>query len=252
MTDSAVNRTPDFSPNARASQYVLCGPGFLDTVEVDRRRMIQTRHSSEADTKPVKRAIDITGAIAGIILFGPLMLVVAALIKREGGDAVFAHERLGRNGVPFKCLKFRTMVPDAKERLAALLASDPEARAEWERDHKLCKDPRITPLGAFLRKTSLDELPQFFNVLRGDMSLVGPRPITAAEREKYGDSFVLYAKCRPGVTGIWQVSGRNNLSYPARVALDSQYALNQSVMLDAAIMLKTFGVIASGSGSGAR
>lgn len=252
MTDSAANRTPDFSPHARGSQYVLCGPGFLDNIEVDRRRMIQTSTYSQAQRKPLKRAIDIAGAITGIVLFGPLMLIVAALIKREGGDAIFAHERLGRNGAAFKCLKFRTMVPDAKERLAALLASDPEARAEWERDHKLCRDPRITPLGAFLRKTSLDELPQFFNVLRGEMSLVGPRPITAAEREKYGENFALYARCRPGVTGIWQVSGRNNISYPARVALDSQYALNQSVMLDTAIMLKTFGVIASGAGSGAR
>lgn len=177
------------------------------------------------------------------------MLIIAALVKREGGDALFSHERIGRNGKPFRCLKFRTMVPDAKERLEALLASDPEARAEWERDHKLTNDPRITRLGAFLRKTSLDELPQFFNVLKGEMSLVGPRPITAEECKKYGESYDLYIRFRPGITGIWQVSGRNNISYPARVALDSQYALNQSIYFDFVILLRTFGVIATGVGA---
>lgn len=252
MTDSARHRPPQFSSDSRMAQYVLCGPGFLDSAEVSRRRMIQTNFIPVAARKPVKRAVDILGAIVGIALFGPLMLIIAALVKREGGDAIFAHERLGRNGVLFPCLKFRTMVPDAKERLAALLASDPAARAEWERDHKLSNDPRITALGGFLRKTSLDELPQFFNVLRGEMSLVGPRPITAAEREKYGEDFEFYAQCRPGITGIWQVSGRNNISYPARVALDAQYALNQSILLDLAILLRTFWVMASGSGSGAR
>lgn len=252
MTDSIRHSPPEFTSDASMARYVLCGPGFLDNAEVNRRRMIQTYSLPMAARKPVKRAVDILGAFVGIVLFGPLMLIIAALVKREGGDAIFAHERLGRNGQPFLCLKFRTMVPDAKERLAALLARDPSARAEWERDHKLANDPRITALGAFLRKTSLDELPQFFNVLRGEMSLVGPRPITAAEREKYGDDFELYAQCRPGITGIWQVSGRNNISYPARVALDAQYALNQSIMLDAAILFRTFGVMASGSGSGAR
>lgn len=252
MTDSARHKLPEFSSDANIARYVLCGPEFLDSADVNRRRTIQPHVMPMSTRKPVKRAVDILGAVAGIVLFGPLMLIIAALVKREGGDAIFAHERLGRNGQPFLCLKFRTMVPDAKERLAALLASDPCARAEWERDHKLTNDPRITALGAFLRKTSLDELPQFFNVLRGEMSLVGPRPITAAEREKYGDDFSSYAQCRPGITGIWQVSGRNNISYAARVALDVQYAVNQSIMLDAAILFRTFGVMASGSNSGAR
>lgn len=205
--------------------------------------------ASLADAKPVKRAIDVAGAIVGLVLFGPLMLVIALMVKREGGSAIFAHERIGWSGEKFRCLKFRTMVPDAGERLAAHLAANKSAREEWARDHKLRNDPRITRLGAFLRKTSLDELPQFFNVLRGEMSLVGPRPITAEEIRKYGDGFAYYTRCRPGITGIWQVSGRNDVSYPARVALDTQYALNQSIYFDCVILLRTFGVIASGAGA---
>lgn len=211
--------------------------------------MLQRERTSARDTKPAKRIIDVLGAIVGLSFFAPLMLVIALLVKREGGDAIFSHERIGRDGKSFKCLKFRTMVPNANEKLTALLESDPDARAEWERDHKLTNDPRITRLGAFLRKTSLDELPQFINVLRGEMSLVGPRPITAEECKKYGDSYGLYIKYRPGITGIWQVSGRNDISYPARVALDSQYAINQSIYLDVVILLRTFGVIATGVGA---
>lgn len=249
MNESVAQRVSNLSSSSGVTQYVLCTSTFLSSAEVSRRRMIQRKMAPAAAKKPVKRTIDVIGAVVGIVFFAPLMAIIAGLVRREGGDVIFSHERIGRNGKPFKCLKFRTMVPDAKERLEALLASDPEARAEWERDHKLTRDPRITRLGAFLRKTSLDELPQFFNVLKGEMSLVGPRPITAEECKKYGDSYELYIRYRPGITGIWQVSGRNDISYPARVALDSQYALNQSIYFDIVILLRTFGVIASGVGA---
>ncbi len=197
----------------------------------------------------IKRATDVAGAIAALILFGPLMALVALVLKLQGGPIVFAHERLGRNGKPFPCFKFRTMVVDAEAKLEALLQSDPEARSEWERDHKLQNDPRITRIGAVLRETSLDELPQFFNVLRGEMSLVGPRPITRSEVVKYGKKFFWYMKCRPGITGIWQVSGRNDVSYEERVDLDMDYALTQAFWRDVSIMLRTVGVVLSKTGA---
>jgi undecaprenyl-phosphate galactose phosphotransferase len=196
-----------------------------------------------------KRGIDVLGASVAILLFAPLMLIIAALVAAEGGAVIFAHERLGRSGRPFRCFKFRTMAPNAEARLRELLKADPIARRQWERDHKLTPDPRVTPLGQILRETSLDELPQFFNVLVGDMSLVGPRPITEQEVTKYGRFFADYANCRPGITGIWQVSGRNDVAYSKRVALDAFYARRQSVLFDLGIMFRTFGVVLSRSGA---
>lgn len=196
-----------------------------------------------------KRGIDVVGASVAVLLFAPLMLIIAGLVAAEGGPVIFAHERLGRSGRRFRCLKFRTMAPDAEERLRNLLKADPVARRQWERDHKLCPDPRITPLGRILRETSLDELPQFFNVLVGDMSLVGPRPITEQEVTKYGKFFADYANCRPGITGIWQVSGRNDVAYSKRVALDAFYARRKSVLFDLRILFRTFGVVLSRSGA---
>lgn len=190
-----------------------------------------------------KRAVDFAAALAGLVIFGPLMVVIASILALQNGPVIFAHERIGLGGRTFRCLKFRTMAPDAEARLEALLAADPEARAEWERDHKLRDDPRVTAVGKFLRETSLDELPQFLNILRGEMSLVGPRPITAKEAPKYGEKLALYTQCKPGVTGLWQVSGRNDLSYEERVALDADYAQNLSLLRDADIILRTFGVV---------
>lgn len=197
----------------------------------------------------VKDAIDFMGAVFALVLFGPLMLIIASILVLQNGPVIFAHERIGMNGARFRCLKFRTMAPDAEARLKALLDSDPPAREEWERERKLRNDPRITRVGAFLRETSLDELPQLINVLRGEMSFVGPRPITESELPKYGEDVAYYLKCKPGITGMWQVSGRNNLSYEARVALDSQYARNRSLGLDAIILCKTFGVVLSKTGA---
>jgi undecaprenyl-phosphate galactose phosphotransferase len=149
----------------------------------------------------------------------------------------------------FGCLKFRSMVPDADEILKRRLDDDPDARTEWEQGFKLKDDPRITPIGAFLRRTSLDELPQLWNVLKGEMSLVGPRPIIEEELERYGDQVGYYLETRPGITGLWQISGRNNTSYDDRVALDSWYVRNWSLWYDLVILVKTINVVVKGQGA---
>jgi len=178
--------------------------------------------------------------LALLVFFAPAMLIVALLVKlQDGGPILFGHTRIGRDGESFKCLKFRSMLVDAEARLQALLQSDPQARIEWERDHKLRDDPRITALGDFLRRSSLDELPQLFNVLRGEMSLVGPRPIVQGERHRYGHYFNLYCQVRPGITGLWQVSGRSDVSYRRRVALDVAYARTRSLGLYFRILAAT-------------
>ncbi|WP_432256656.1 sugar transferase [Limimaricola sp. AA108-03] len=195
-----------------------------------------------------KRLLDL---VLVAILLVPLLPVIGTLyllVRREGGPGFFGHERVGRNGVTFKCWKIRTMVPDAEARLAALLASDPEVRAEWERDHKLRDDPRVTRLGALLRKTSLDELPQIWNVLKGEMSLIGPRPVTAAELSRYGHRSWVYLSLRPGVTGLWQVSGRNDIAYDERVALDARYLERLSMPLDLKILFQTVGAVLNRTG----
>jgi exopolysaccharide production protein ExoY len=187
-----------------------------------------------------KRILDICIAALALILLLPLMLALALLIKlRMGGPVVFAHARVGLNGKSFSCYKFRTMVNDAEDVLQRCVDSDQGLAREWAETRKLSRDPRITPLGHILRKASLDELPQLFNVLRGDMSCVGPRPIVAAELERYGDRAEEYLRARPGLTGLWQVSGRSTLSYADRVTLDDLYVRNWSLLLDLAIMAKT-------------
>jgi len=213
--------------------------------ESTRRPMI----GAAATKKALKRAIDITGACVGLILFGPLMIIISVLLTFEKGPTIFAHERIGQNAKKFRCFKFRTMAPDADAKLKVLLEIDSVARSEWERDRKLRQDPRITKLGSILRETSLDELPQFINVLTGEMSLVGPRPITADEVTKYGDKFSFYTACKPGITGAWQVSGRNDVTYEQRVNLDADYSSSHSLMLDFTILLKTFGVVLSKKGA---
>jgi Undecaprenyl-phosphate galactose phosphotransferase WbaP len=188
--------------------------------------------------------------LVALVFLAPLMIFVAlAVYLQDGGKAVFAHRRIGRDGRHFYCLKFRSMAVDAEQRLAELLARDPAARAEWEKDHKLRHDPRVTRLGAFLRKTSLDELPQLFNVLRGEMSLVGPRPIVDGEVDKYGRRFRHYCAVKPGITGLWQVSGRNDTSYRTRVALDCLYAKRRNVALDTAVLARTVPAVLMRRGS---
>lgn len=188
----------------------------------------------------LKRMLDVLGAGALLVLLAPVFLVLAALVRRDGGPAFYAHTRVGQGGRGFGCLKFRSMVIDSQARLDALLASDPAARAEWDATRKLKNDPRITAVGRFLRKTSLDELPQLINVLRGEMSLVGPRPVVAAElAEYYGSAAAHYMSVRPGITGLWQVSGRSNTSYAQRVALDVAYASQPSLWTDIKILART-------------
>jgi exopolysaccharide production protein ExoY len=186
------------------------------------------------------RVADCFIALVALIFFAPVMLLTGLCIcLRDSGPALFAHERIGAGGRSFRCLKFRTMVVDSDARLAELLATDAAAQEEWRRDHKLRRDPRVTAFGRFLRKSSLDELPQLINVLLGEMSLVGPRPIVQAEVTKYGRFFRHYAAVQPGITGLWQVSGRNDVPYRRRVAMDRLYACRRGLLLYVGILLKT-------------
>ncbi|WP_254602181.1 sugar transferase [Sphingomonas bacterium] len=194
--------------------------------------------------------LDISASLALLLFLAPLLLLVAALVFiTDPGPMIFGHRRIGQYGRQFRCFKFRSMVVDAEARLEELLSRDADARLEWERDHKLRSDPRITMIGNFLRRTSLDELPQLFNVLRGEMSLVGPRPIVEAEVRRYGRYFGYYKQVRPGITGLWQVSGRSNTSYRRRVALDVKFAKSQSVRLYVNILLKTVPSVLLAKGS---
>jgi exopolysaccharide production protein ExoY len=187
-----------------------------------------------------KRIIDIVLALSGIILLAPLLVICYLLtVWTSPGPALFRHRRVGFNSKHFDCFKFRTMMVDAPERLHRLLETDPIAAQEWAENRKLRNDPRITTIGAILRKSSLDELPQLFNVLKGDMSIVGPRPITDEELERYAASVGAYLACRPGITGLWQVSGRSTTTYDKRVACDAFYAQNWSVALDIKILIVT-------------
>lgn len=196
-----------------------------------------------------KRLFDVVAAFVLLLLLAPVMAVLALRIRCDGGPALFKHQRLGRGGRLFPCYKFRTMVVDSEERLTRLLARNPDMRAEWERDHKLRADPRISPIGHFLRRTSLDELPQLFNVLRGEMSLVGPRPIVQAELARYGADADYFLMVRPGITGLWQVSGRNDVGYEQRVYLDTWYVKNWSLWYDIAILFKTLRVVLQRDGA---
>lgn len=190
---------------------------------------------------PIKRCFDLFFSLFVLIIFSPVLLTIALLILGTSkGKIVFSHERVGRGGKPFRCYKFRTMYSDADKRLKEILSQDPVLKNEWERNYKLKNDPRITSIGAFLRKTSLDEMPQFWNVLKGDLSVVGPRPVIKEEVEKHFK--VKAAKIlsiRPGLTGLWQVSGRSNISYEARISLDEHYVDNLSLWLDIKLIAKT-------------
>jgi len=188
----------------------------------------------------VKRLMDVLLASAGVVILSPLLLVLAALVKlMSRGPVLFGHQRLGEGGRPIRVYKFRSMVMDAEARLQDMLADDPSLRAEYEATYKLRDDPRITPLGRWLRRTSLDELPQLFNVLRGDLSLVGPRPIVGDEIARYGPAAAVILRVRPGLTGLWQVSGRSDLDYAERVRLDMDYITHWSLWLDIRILAAT-------------
>lgn len=188
----------------------------------------------------VKKALEVVVSTAVTVALFPLMIVLAIFVKLTSPGPIFYRaRRLGLGGQPITVYKFRTMFEDAAERLEELLAKDKDLAEEWQKSFKLKDDPRITAFGRFLRRTSLDELPQLLNVLKGDMELIGPRPIVEKEKEMYGDKYQLVSCIKPGITGLWQVSGRSELSYEARVALDSYYIMNWSIWLDYFIFLKT-------------
>lgn len=215
---------------------------------------VGAREAKRTATTPLdsllRRSCDLAISMIVLLLLSPAFAVIVALIwVYDGGPPIFAHERIGQFGVRFKCYKFRSMLVDADARLAHLLATDPEARAEWLRDHKLKRDPRITAFGRFLRKTSLDEFPQLVNVLRGEMSLVGPRPIVAAEIAKYGRRFEEYSLVKPGLTGLWQISGRNNTTYRRRVAMDVMFCRSLSFPTYLKILVGTIPAVLLSRGS---
>ncbi|MDO9454443.1 MAG: sugar transferase [Stagnimonas sp.] len=202
--------------------------------------------AADISVKPYKgkRAFDIAAALAMCAVFAPLAICAGTLVCRQSGRPVlFRHRRVGQGGRAFDVYKFRSMVKDAEARLEALLATDAVVAKEWAETHKIKHDPRVTAVGRFLRKTSLDELPQIINVLKGEMSLVGPRPVVEQELEKYGASLPYYLSVKPGLTGLWQISGRSDLAYSKRVALDVEYARTQSFWKDVAIVLKTAKVL---------
>jgi undecaprenyl-phosphate galactose phosphotransferase len=200
-------------------------------------------------TRMAKRCIDIVGAFLAIFLLSPLMLLIATLLRLQGSPIVYRSRRLGFGGSVFFALKFRTMRPDAEHMLHELLSQDPAVRAEWKANYKLKNDPRITRLGRFLRRSSLDELPQLFNVLRGEMSLVGPRPLLLEEVPHHHAGLHLYTSVLPGITGIWQVSGRGDVEYAQRLQLNNWYVQNWSFWHDAVILLKTLVVVARRRGA---
>ena len=205
----------------------------------------QTIRASEI----VKACLDGILAAAGLVILLPVLLAIAIVVSLDGGPILYAHPRIGRHGRTFHCLKFRSMAVNGDELLAEVLARDEDAAREWAATRKLKNDVRITRLGRFLRASSLDELPQLMNVLRQDMSLVGPRPIVQQEIHKYGEKIAFYYATRPGVTGLWQISGRSNTSYDERVKLDAWYAQNRSFWLDVSILAKTIPAVLKRSGA---
>lgn len=186
----------------------------------------------------LKRVIDIVGSLCGLIILSPLFLIVGILVKMEDpkGTILFGHKRVGRNGKLFSCWKFRSMFANAEQMLEQL---SPEQKKEYAETFKLQNDPRVTKVGKFIRKTSLDELPQLFNILKGEMTIVGPRPIVTKELDFYGDYQELYKSVKPGLTGLWQISGRSDTTYDERIAFDIEYITTRNIFKDIYILMKT-------------
>ncbi|QBR72082.1 exopolysaccharide biosynthesis protein [Beijerinckiaceae bacterium] len=210
----------------------------------------QSNNSQYTVGGKTKRVFDVLVAIATLIAALPLFFCVFIALKlTDPGPVFYHHVRVGRGGRRFPCIKFRSMVVNSDEVLKSVLENDPERRDEWMRTQKLINDPRITPMGQFLRQSSLDELPQLLNVIRGDMSLVGPRPIVPAEMPRYGDKLDLYLQARPGITGIWQISGRNDCEYKKRIEMDANYVRHWSFAADISILIRTFVAVLTRKGS---
>jgi len=240
------------SPESRTAAAIEDSYSFIETVSGS---STWTRRREELPSdlfryRVVKRSLDIfLILLAAPLLFLTLGAVALVVMLSSPGPIFYSHRRIRKNGAFFSMWKFRTMCVNSAEVLEEYLSHHPDARVEWNKTHKLRHDPRITPIGSFLRRYSLDELPQMWNVLAGHMSLVGPRPIVAAEVEKYADSFECYCRVRPGLTGLWQVSGRSELAYSERVALDCEYVNRWSMRKDFKILLKTFNVVINQDGA---
>ena len=241
--------------------FIVLAIGCVMESDFHRGAGIESAHSRSTDSEIqhkngdgwyglVKSFSDRVFALFALVFFAPFIALISVLILvTDGAPVFFAHKRVGRNGKQFNCLKFRTMARDAEERLAKILETDPKARAQWEAQQKLDDDPRITVVGEFFRKTSLDELPQFWNVVKGDMAVVGPRPIIASEASHYGEFFEDYLSVKPGITGHWQVNGRSKTTYAERVAMDVDYVRNRSFARDVSIIVKTIKVVLKGNGA---
>lgn len=234
-------------PTLRGLPLYSTDMSFLFSYEVMLLRI--NNNLAKRSSRFLKRTMDIIFSIFIIVLLSPLLIILYFLIKKDGGPAIYGHTRIGRDRKPFSCLKFRSMVINSQEVLDELLRTDANARAEWEKDFKLKNDPRITRIGHFIRKTSLDELPQLWNVLKGEMSLVGPRPIVQDELERYKDDVEYYLMAKPGMTGLWQVSGRNDVDYSTRVYFDAWYVKNWSLWNDIAVLFKTINVVLKRDGA---
>ncbi|WGE59078.1 undecaprenyl-phosphate galactose phosphotransferase WbaP [Actinobacillus equuli] len=240
-------RSVSVIPTLRGLPLYSTDMSFLFSYEVILLRV--NNNLAKLSSRILKRVMDIVGAILLIIFTSPILIWLYFTIKRDGGNAIYGHLRIGQNGKPFKCLKFRSMVLNSEQVLNELLACDEIAKAEWEKDFKLKNDPRVTKIGAFIRQTSLDELPQLFNVLIGQMSLVGPRPVVTDELVYYKENLDYYLMAKPGMTGLWQVSGRNDVDYDTRVYFDSWYVKNWSLWNDIAILFKTITAVRKRAGA---
>ncbi|OOF42944.1 UDP-phosphate galactose phosphotransferase [Rodentibacter rarus] len=234
-------RSVSIIPSLRGIPLYSTNMAFLFSHEMVLFRV--NNNLAKFTSRIIKRIFDIIISLFCLILLSPLFLTIIYLIRKDGGEAIYAHPRIGQNKQAFKCLKFRSMVINSDEVLEDYLRSNPEAKKEWEKDFKLKEDPRITKIGAFLRKTSLDELPQLWNVLKGEMSLVGPRPIVQEELKFYQDDIDYYLMVKPGMTGLWQVSGRSNVNYERRVYFDTWYIKNWSLWNDIVILVKTVDIV---------
>ena len=243
LTDTVL-----FTPSLVGSPM---GSVEISTLFVEQLTLIKSKNNlSRWYNRWFKFCFDMVVTILGTAVILPVLLILSVMVFIDNkGHVFFAHRRVGRNGSFFPCYKFQTMVSNADEILARHLSENAAAREEWERSFKLTNDPRVTRLGAFLRKTSLDELPQVFNVLKGEMSLVGPRPIVSAEVEKYGENIREYYMVRPGITGMWQTSGRSDTTYEERVAMDTWYVRNWSVWIDMKYLVKTFSAVLEKKGA---
>lgn len=230
---------------------VPLGSVEISTLFVEQLTVIKSKNNlSRWYNRALKFVFDMVLTTIGTVLISPIFLALCVLVAIDNkGKVFFAHQRIGKGGKLFPCYKFQTMLPNAESVLKSYLSENPQARKEWETNYKLSNDPRVTKLGKILRKTSLDELPQIFNVLKGEMSLVGPRPVVVEELEKYGENKKEYLMVRPGITGMWQASGRSDTTYEERVAMDTWYVHNWSLWIDFKYLCRTFTTVIKREGA---